>query len=517
MQEASLVTRVTKPSSKMVTPKMAPLSFVSATGAQATVGKLRTYSFLKRFSADKRGATAIMFAFSIFPVIMLTGSAVDYSRLVTVKARMQTAIDAAALAGARAAQINSGNVQAAAETAATNYFNAVQMPFVASKALSAVAMNTAKTTFTWTATSWVPTPFATIGQMIAPKAADPAAPSACANNWWACQKVVSKASTTVAIGAMNIETSFMLDITGSMAGQDLLDLKSAAKDAVDILIWADQSKYTSRVAIAPFSQEVRLPTASAFTAATGLAPVTSNTQKTFSSRYFWRNVGQHCVVERTGVNKYTDVAPGAGNYLMPAWIAGSQNSSANCVVGAAAQPLTTDKQVLNTLIDGLSANGGTAGHLGTAWAWYMLSPNWNSLWATTNQAAPYDTAYNINTKSGDPIASKLKKVAILMTDGDYNQEYTSAGTMASVTGSTPANDNSSNQAKALCQSMKDKGVEVYTVAFGTGLSSSAQTLLTDCATPDSKNSHFYYASNGAALRAAFRDIALKLATIRVTE
>ena len=63
----------------------------------------------------------------------------------------------------------------------------------------------------------------------------------------------------------------MLDITGSMQGQKLTDLKSAAGDAIDILIWADQSKYTSKVAITPFAQDVRLPTAAAFQVATGTA------------------------------------------------------------------------------------------------------------------------------------------------------------------------------------------------------------------------------------------------------
>ena len=133
---------------------------------------------------------------------------------------------------------------------------------------------------------------------------------------------------------------------------------------------------------------------------------------------------------------------------------------------------------------------------------------------TANQAAAYDTAYNINTKVGDPKAIVLKKIAILMTDGDYNQEYNSAGTMTYFGGS-PVNDTSANQATALCTAMKAKGIEVYTVAFsaGGGLSSSAQTLLTNCATD---TSHFYNASTGSALQSAFRDIALKISSLRIT-
>ena len=125
----------------------------------------------------------------------------------------------------------------------------------------------------------------------------------------------------------------------------------------------------------------------------------------------------------------------------------------------------------------------------------------------------YDNAYNINTKAGDPSLQRLKKIAILMTDGDYNQEYASTGKMTYFGGS-PANGSSSTQATELCKSMKAKGIEVYTVAFGDGLSSTAQDLLTNCATDPS---HFYNAVTGDALKAAFRDIALKISSLRITQ
>jgi hypothetical protein len=36
--------------------------------------------------------------------------------------------------------------------------------------------------------------------------------------------------------------------------------KSAAKDLVDIVIWNDQSQYTSRIALAPFAEAVNVGT-----------------------------------------------------------------------------------------------------------------------------------------------------------------------------------------------------------------------------------------------------------------
>ncbi len=59
---------------------------------------------------------------------------------------------------------------------------------------------------------------------------------------------------------LNLEVSMMLDITGSMGdGTKLADMKSAATDLVNIVVWADQSEYTSRIAIVPFAYDVRLP------------------------------------------------------------------------------------------------------------------------------------------------------------------------------------------------------------------------------------------------------------------
>ncbi|WP_438877115.1 hypothetical protein, partial [Bacillus cereus group sp. BC6] len=91
--------------------------------------------------------------------------------------------------------------------------------------------------------------------------------------------------------------AMMLDITGSMRGQKLTDMKAAASDLLNIVVWTDQSKFTSKVAIVPFAYDVRLP-AAAFKKATG----------TTSTNY-------PCVVERTGTEKYTDAAPATGKYV----------------------------------------------------------------------------------------------------------------------------------------------------------------------------------------------------------
>jgi 6-pyruvoyl-tetrahydropterin synthase len=530
------VTRVNKPSNKMVTPILAPPTLEHS--AQPKAGRARLAStprFAELFRKDERGSTAMMFGLMVMPVMFLTGMAVDYSRMITVKQRMQTAIDAAALAGVRAQQ-GSASTATTYQTTANTFYTAITktLPFVVTTKLNTPTTANNSNTFTWTADTWIRTPFLSLAQMIdkTGSAADaPASPYNCTGSKWKCQKVTTKASIIATVGCdkstglncYSVEISMMLDITGSMAGQSLTDMKTAAKNAIDILVWSDQSQQTSKLAIVPFAQDVRLPTAAAYTAATGQAAATASKQ--VYNYNFGINGNNWCSAERQGPDRYLDTAPTSSSRPIAVWdyVKNNGAASADCDVplAAAMQPLTSDATKLKNLVDGLTTAGYTAGHVGTTWAWYMLSPNFKNLWDTANQPGNYDTAFNVNTGVGDESKQKLKKYAILMTDGDYNTQYTSNAILTSWFKEPAANDTASNQATALCTNMKAKGIEVFTVAFAhdNGLSTAAQTILKNCATqiPGVTNdtSHFYLATDGDALNKAFKDIALKISKIRI--
>lgn len=438
----------------------------------------------RAFSRDERGSTVMVFGLMIVPLMMLLGMAVDLGRGISVRSQMQGALDAAALAGGRAAQTATSNHDTLAQNAASQFFNAATVPHVSSKTLSQVQSNSSKTEFLWTATAWVPSPFIGIGRLMGNEAADADAPSACQPYKWQCMKVVTTAQAMLQSGGNNndtsIETALMLDITGSMSGSKLSDLKLAAKDLIDIIVWDDQSKVTSKVSVVPFSARVNV--GSYASAVTGLA-ATSGTNKL-----------KPCVTERTGTHQYTDEAPASGLFIgafnanNSSWYGNNYSSSGNCDSNDPGSsetivPLTATRTTAKNRIDALTAGGGTAGHLGTAWAWYTISPKWSSIWPTSSKPGNYN----------DP---KLKKIAVLMTDGDYNVAYT--GT------------NSQTQAGQLCTNMKTAGVEVYTVGFM--VSTAAKNFLTTCATDAA---HYYDATSGDALRMAFRDIALKISSLRL--
>ena len=167
------------------------------------------------------------------------------------------------------------------------------------------------------------------------------------------------------------------------------------------------------------------------------------------------------------------------------------------------QPLNDNKAEVIAAIDGLVTASSTAGHIGTAWSYYFLSPKWNGVLPETAHAAPYGTP-------------KLRKFAVLMTDGEYNTEYDKDGLRVGLIGAGSAGNgnNSSGQAIAICNQMKNDGIEVFTVGFDLGGNKTAINTLKNCATDASKA---YTVETGDQLKQAFRDIAIRLTELHLSK
>ena len=460
----------------------------------AKLGALRVslptvHNSLTRFRSNNSGNIAIVFALMAVVLMLAIGAAVDISRWLHARDQTLAAVDAALLAGGRHLQTNSTDTAGAMAAAQLFYKQdtASRLPVTGDTISFAVGGD--GMSMSASGTAYMPMIFLQLANI-------PKLP------------LISKAQTQFATaqlatggnGGQNIEVAMMLDITGSMAGQKLTDMQASASNLINIVVWADQSQFTSKVAIVPFSEDIRLPNTTALGKARSASLASS---KSVSRTTYYLS---DCAVERTGTQKYTDAAPGSGQYVMGHYTStytGTTTKKGVCTipVGAEVMPLSSDKTALLAKISGLSAGGGTAGHLGTAWAWYTLSPNWASLWPTSTPAA-YGSA-------------NLEKIAILMTDGEYNTQYSSAGISVNQnsypTCSSAANGCSTTQARALCTAMKAQGIVIYTVGFDLGGNQTAIDTLTQCATDPAK---FYNAANdGSQLQQAFTDIALKLSSL----
>ena len=80
-----------------------------------------TVAALRRFASDRKGNVAIIFAFSLMPIVFLTGMGVDYTVATQRKAMLDAAADAAALAAVTPTLMSQPS--SASVTAAQNVFN----------------------------------------------------------------------------------------------------------------------------------------------------------------------------------------------------------------------------------------------------------------------------------------------------------------------------------------------------------------------------------------------------------
>jgi len=211
----------------------------------------------------------------------------------------------------------------------------------------------------------------------------------------------------------------------------------------------------------------------------------------------------NCVTERTGPNRYTDVSPST----TPMGI--NYPNSNNACASAEIMPLTSNRTALNARIASLTSPAGTtAGQIGFAWGWYMLSPNFASLWSGEGRPAAYDP-------------ETVLKVAILMTDGEFNTHYCNGVIASNASGVTSGdrincaapNGDGFAQAEAMCDAMKAEGIVVYAVGFDLGGVAGAADVLEDCA---SSPGHFFNADNGTELREAFQQIGRAIQQLRLT-
>lgn len=500
----------------------------------------------RRFAGEDRGSIAPLFALMVIPFSMSVGMAVDYGRIVMVQQKTQGMIDAAALAGGRAYQQASTDKIAAMEKAIDATWNSMS-----TKTASFIEGGSVKKEYVAStgqvrvvSTQWVRTPFMSSASVAFARNNDPSAPGICNQSGWFCAKVEQMAGAQVQTTQLNnadfLEISMMLDVTGSMnslpSGQTsgntkFVSMKSAARSFIDIVLPQEDPTGVTRVALVPFGGGV-YPPESVYDSvtkplATGCTRNVSGCSTYQFTKYDDRNISStsrsptlysaivsaKCLVDRKGTEEFTDVLP-SGTGLFPRFYPKDRDGVCDHYTSSNPRrnrisPLASDPVVLKEQIQELTNVSDTAGHLGTAWAWYMLSPDWASILPSASQPKPY----------GD---SKVKKIAILLTDGAYNTQYCN-GFDTDLKHSKSESQKSVQctatsaftAAEKLCENMKkpDKNIIVYTIGFDID-STSNEFLKKKCATSEA---HHYDVKSESAIDIAFSDIALKTTQLRLSK
>jgi Flp pilus assembly protein TadG len=409
---------------------------------------------------DDHGGVAVMFGVSALVLCLCTGLALDVGRSIHAQNHIGAAADAAALAAAQAMRARH-LTEAEAEAFAKSFFDA--------------NMNNSVGTFS-TITSFAAKADAAKGEV---KVDVAASVQTIFGKLAGINELAVPSSSVAVVDGQDIEVAVQLDVTGSMSGQKIADLKVAMKDLINIVVPSSPGYQKVRVGFVPFSAGVN---AGSYAAAVN------------------GGRGQKCVYERNqAALQSTDVSPaGVGFLKVKPDLAGPVQ---NCP-GAEVVPLkgdkAGDKDDLLKAVDKLAAGGTTAGQLGTAWAWYLLSPIWDlDVWKLTMPVAAY----------GD---KQTLKIAILMTDGEYN---TVGGVM-----SGPNQAIAAQMAKDTCEAMKKPassggaGLTVYTIGFQINVPAADDVLL-NCASEPGK---YFKPQTGGDLQSVFRQIANEIVSLRLT-
>lgn len=423
-----------------------------------------------RFATDTRGGVAPIFSLLLIPLVAFAGGAIDLATAVSMRSKMQHALDAATVIAMQNYR-NTGDASRAQALLKQQLIDNLAAQglrlhdesqsetqdneFV----LSGLQINAANGTLEPQLTARIPTRFLKILHF---------------------ENMDISVSSGTALPARKVDVGIMLDITGSMcdapattcsSGHKLDALKRAVKHFLGIVLATGDGQ--NQVAIVPFSSAVNVgdyvKAATGQTSDTRTVPYQCYGGKTCTKTYYLTQ----CVTERDGTGSRNNNLPGDDKYFTPVW---SQKSASDCTPGDANKilPLTTDLQTLKAHVDGLTAKGGTGGHLGAQWTWAAISHSWAGFWGPAH--AP-------RAPGGD-----VKKIAILMTDGDMTLHNLDNG--PNCQGSLGSNGQDCARSRkdllAICAGMKAEGITVYTIGYapqGKGISTTGKQMLQECASP----------------------------------
>ncbi|MDE2383594.1 MAG: pilus assembly protein [Alphaproteobacteria bacterium] len=464
---------------------------------------------LKSLWADKRGSISMMAGLAAVPMVIAGGAAIDYDRAINAKTELMASLDSAVL---YASTQNTDDL---------TVLTTVSKPFVdvnynnsGDATLQSYAVTAGSGTNTLKATGVVKM-----------------------NTWFMAAVGITTLSVTASSEALhvgtgrniNLEVSMVLDNTGSMNTSDgstpnapITDLKTAAASFVSTVMGSNQTPYYTKIAVIPYNNSVNLGSASLAAAARGAiltnpststTPGYSNFKFTSASNQTMTYPSSNCVTERQGAQAYTDAAMSTAPVGLMYGPPGYNDCSVVPMV-----PLSTDKTALVNTINSMAAGQSTAGQVGIAWGWYALSPN-VGIWSGTSVPSGYDKLTTTDA------ASKVKKIMVLMTDGEYNSAYCNGviSYPSSLSGSgsysyqipcSSSLGNSYTQATSMCGAIKQSGVEVYVITFQLNTSYTQRvSLVNSCATDAS---HILNASNQSQLNNVFQSLAQNLVSLRLT-
>lgn len=418
---------------------------------------------------DQRGGVAALIGLSVIPITLALGLAVDGGLAYAARNKLQGAVDAAALAAARAVSTEGSDVLADAR----RFFDANYPSDFLNGQLNSFdpRFNDESGEITIDAEVEIPTAFMRLAGF----------------------PTVTVGATTAAQQQLSgLELALVLDTTGSMSGTKISDLKTAANSLLNIIYGEEETVDDVSVSVVPYTTAVNIGT-DRTDLLTGFNPADFG-------GFGWGG----CVEMRDGTLDRDDTPPSDERFTAYRFPFGNPNTlcTQNEVL-----PLTAEKSVIAGHVDGLVAAGGTITNIGLSWGWRTISPRWRGEWGSTEAPVDYDHP-------------TIKKAVIFMTDGETALDFVDYSAYGELSDQRLGTSNEDAAEQEIddrmlesCELVKQEGIEVYTIMFALNNAQVEQNFRA-CATSEE---HFFDAPDGEELEAAFQEIAGQLTSLRLTQ
>jgi len=419
-----------------------------------------------RFTRDNCGSIAIMTGV-MFPVlVMLAGGATDFTRAQAIQAKAQRTLDAAVLSMARSG-LTDGEIGTKGPELLESWFVNREIGgmltgsrFTSNQSGAALGQ---PSEVRGTATLATPTYFLGV---FGRKSLE-----------------ITIESATMKPNALPYEIALVLDVSGSMAwdlsGQPRIERLKDSTIALFDVVEGQAGTTPPTISVVPYSTSVNITGVG-----TGILSGTSARGAALPAPGLdiW-------AAERSrGDNGTTYDLGDESPFASPIpFVTGAEIVESTPAVRM--QGPTDNPASYRAAVQGLVAEGGTAGHLGMIWGVYALSPAWSSVWA--KDPKPYGQA---------------QKIIVMLTDGEFNT------TQDIGTRSTDDPEESNRYFQSACALAKQKGIAIYAVALS--LNAADKAKLDTCVT--GSGGGVISADSADSLTDAFETIARKIGGLRIT-
>ncbi len=473
---------------------------------------------------DERGSLVPAVAGSMLVLTGAAGLSIDGARMFYVKDVLQKSLDSAGLAAGHAMEVDT------MESDAREFFDA-NIGAVANLAASTdmnIDISDDNELITLTAEATVDATFMSL---------------------FGFGEITVSASTEISRETRGMELVLVMDNTGSMRHSGKIDtMKEAATNLINTVYGDEETNTNLWVGVVPYITHVNVGSAhDSWLTADGQTLVDSGFPDTE-----WMG----CIAARDDGLDETDDPPAVqgfepyywqdtdyeGWYYDPSagWQWGQTDNnwfdetdddeitiveendrydalSPNRGCGEQITPLVAEKTTVIDAIDDMApwSFGGTATPMGLAWGWRVVSPRWRGLWAGSDPALPmdHDTPF-------------MDKVIVVLTDGKNEfiepylipggSDYTAYGRIADMGHGSidDARDDLDDRFDRICANIKQDGIIIYSITFGTTPDDDVKTAFENCAT----NPAFYFhAPTASSLETAFDTIGRQLSNLRLSK